>query len=53
MLTGADEIEAADDVAASRLVEARERPETVEIWREGRRIQTILPVRASAPRALS
>ena len=52
MLTGADEIEATDDAAASRLVEARQRPDTVEIWREGRRIQSILPISSSAPRAL-
>lgn len=50
MLAGAGEIEAGDDREASRLAAALDRPETVEVWREGRRIRTIFPIRGSGRR---
>jgi hypothetical protein len=51
MLAGAGEIEAGDDLEASRLAAALERPETVEVWREGRRILTIFPTKESGRRS--
>ena len=48
-LAGTDEIEAADDVQASRLAKARLRRETVEIWRDGRRVRTLVPLQGELP----
>ena len=47
-LTGADEVEAADDAEATILARQRTSVGTTEVWRGSRRVRTIGP--ALAPR---
>lgn len=48
MPAGRGTIEARDDDEACRIVAQMARPETIELWREGRRLRTIFPARRPA-----
>jgi hypothetical protein len=42
-LVGRDEIEAEDDMGAVRTAKARGHGDLVEIWREDRKVRTVVP----------